>query len=72
MSKDCSFVALYRGPSVGEARLIALCTDKDVVAEFAERLLGRESPKEKDPVRGVLENARREALRLVKEEARNA
>lgn len=34
------FIALYRGQTVAEARLIALSADPDIVCRFAHDLLG--------------------------------
>ena len=60
-----SFLCLYRGPSIGSARVVAVCTDNDVVADFARRMLD-EPEAEQDPVTLELERGRRRALRLVK------
>ncbi len=60
-----NFLCLYRGPTIGSARVVAVCTDDDVVAEFARRMLD-EPEAEGDPVTLELERGRRRALRLVK------
>lgn len=63
-----SFLALYRGRTVGEARLVAVTADPEVVAEFAARLLQKSPPDDGDPVAGTVEDARQQALRLVVKE----
>ena len=63
------FVALYSGPSVGEARLIAVSVDSNLVAEVSARLLQETDCKEPDPVVAELETGRRQALRLINQAA---
>lgn len=69
-----SFVALYRGASVGDARLVAVSADPEIVRDFAERLLSEEPgpAAEPDPVERALEGGRRDAIRLVRDEAADA
>lgn len=69
-----SFVALYRGASVSDARLVAVSADPDIVREFAERLLSEElgPGAEPDPVERALEGGRRDAIQLVRDEAADA
>jgi hypothetical protein len=63
-----TFLALYRGDTVGKAQLIAVSADPATVADFATRLLrqppqtGDSSP---DPVLASIERGRRQALRLI-------
>ena len=72
-----SFLALYRGRTVGEAQLVAVTTDPGVVAAFATCLLSA-TPEEDDvaddPVLASIEHGRRQALRLIanEEEPANA
>jgi hypothetical protein len=47
-----TFLALYRGPSVERARLVATTVDPELVQEFARRLLARTEPAEQDGVAG--------------------
>ena len=61
-----SFVALYRGPTVSEARLVSASSDPALVAHVAERLL--EKPLEDDDVLAPIDAGRRQALRLVLDE----
>ncbi len=62
-----SFVALYRGPTVSEARLVSASGDAALVAYVATRLL--ETPPEGDDVLSRIDRGRRQALRLVLGEA---
>jgi hypothetical protein len=66
-----TFLALYRGATVGDARLVAVTADTLLVAEFAEKLLVS-IPEEKDAVVRSIENGRRGALRAVVSEIRDA
>jgi hypothetical protein len=63
-----TFLALYRGKTIGEAKMVAVSADPTLVALVSTRLL--EAPKEEeDPVVTQLERGRRAALRLIKREA---
>ena len=65
-----TFLALYRGDSVSSAKLLALTADRELVCDFAARLLdNRDGEQNPDPVLEELEQGRRRALRLVKSEA---
>jgi hypothetical protein len=64
-----TFLALYRGPSVERARLVATTVDPELVQEFARRLLARTEPAEQDGALKVLQDARHRALRIVGGEA---
>jgi hypothetical protein len=65
-----SFLALYRGDTVGSARLVAVNADPAVVAEFAARLLVQsDADAEDDPAVEHLRRGRRRALQLVQREA---
>ncbi len=59
-----TFLALYRGDSANDARMIAVCSDRAVVADFARRILGDTHPPD-DPVLLEIERGKRAALRLV-------
>jgi hypothetical protein len=63
------FVALYSGPSVGEAQLIAVSIDRNLVAEVSARLLQETGHKDPDPIVAKLEQGRRQALRLINKAA---
>ena len=60
-----TFLALYRGESVGDAKLLALTAEPELVREFAARLLD-EPESADDPVTLELERGRRRALELVR------
>ncbi|HEX5504880.1 MAG TPA: hypothetical protein VFW96_19840 [Thermomicrobiales bacterium] len=66
-----SLIALYRGGSIGSAQIVAVSADPTIVADFAERLLGRPIPDdaEEDPPLAAIERGRRRALRLIAREA---
>jgi hypothetical protein len=64
-----TFLALYRGESVGASKLITLTAEPAVVADFATRMLAEpEEESGHDPVLNELETGRRRALALVKDE----
>lgn len=63
------FVALYSGPSVAEAQLIAVSVDRSLVAEVSARLLQETGHKDPDPVVAKLEQGRRQALHLIHQAA---
>ena len=64
-----TFLALYRGEAVGASKLIALTAEPAIVAHFAARMLSTPGEPEPDAVLYELEQGRRRALRLVKDEA---
>jgi hypothetical protein len=64
-----TFVAIYRGSTVAEARLVAVSADPALVADVSGRLLQRPLDETADPVIGSLERGRRAALRMIKREA---
>ncbi len=62
-----TFLALYRGRTVGEAQMVAVTADPVIVAEFAERVLERtEEDESPDPALRAIERGRRRALRIIK------
>lgn len=68
MTRSTSFVALYHGPTEGQAKVVGTSVDPHVVAFVAMRLL--QDPRYQklagdDPVLEALKNGRREALRLI-------
>ncbi len=66
-----SFVALYRGETVGSAKIIAVSADADLVADFSARMLHHQEGTEGDPVVHSLDAGRRQALRLIAEEVKH-
>lgn len=67
-----NFVALYRGESLQAARLVAVTTDRELVAQIAAGLLSRPVTDESDPAIDAVSGGRREALRLIHGEAARA
>ena len=44
-----NFIALYRGPTVSEAQLVAVCSESDTVGRFLRELIGEsDEPKNHD------------------------
>ena len=64
-----TFVAIYRGNSVAEARLIAVSADPVLVAEVSSRILQSQPDQDQDSVIDSLENGCRTALRLIERES---
>ena len=64
-----TFIAIYRGHSVAEARLIAVSADPELVSQVTAELLRTRPPEGGDPVLSSLERGRRAALRLITKEA---
>ena len=64
-----TFLAIYRGPTVAEAELIAVSSDPTIVAEVAMRLLRNGDPPGIDPALRAKRRGTRAALRFVREEA---
>jgi hypothetical protein len=62
-----SFVALYRGLTVSEARLVSASGDAALVGYVAARMLER--PPERDDALAPIDAGRRQALRFVLDEA---
>lgn len=60
-----TFMALYRGPNIDRARLIAITADSELVQEFARRLLVKSEPPEHDSALKALQDGRRRALQIV-------
>jgi hypothetical protein len=58
-----TFLALYRGDTIADAKLVTACADPTIVADFARRLLPAALPS--DPVLLEVERGRRRALRVI-------
>lgn len=67
-----TYVAIYRGQTVSDSRLIALSADPDLVADVTTRILSERSEENSDPIVESVESGRRKALQLIKQEAMNA
>ncbi len=67
-----NFLVLYRGRTISEAKIVALSSDRTLVAEFAARLLQEGDPwADQDPTLGELRSGRERALRLISSEEVN-
>ena len=64
-----TFLALYRGKTVADAKMVAVTADPGLVAVVATHLLDTPQPHDEDAVVNTLERGRRAALRLIKREA---
>ncbi len=64
-----TFLALYRGESVGASKLLALTAEPSLVADFATRMLQQPEEPEPDAVLYELKHGRRRVLELVRDEA---
>jgi len=63
-----TFLALYRGNTVAEAKIVCLSADPELVAFVANKLLtseGNEYPSDSDSVLNALSVGRVSALRLI-------
>jgi len=67
-----TFLALYRGRTVAEAKMVAVTADPSLVATVAAHLLDTPQPEGEDPVITTLEQGRRGALRLITQESHEA
>ena len=63
-----TFLALYHGNTVNSSEILALTADHHIVKDFAARLLGESSDSPTDPVVGNIEEGRRRALEVVRDE----
>lgn len=63
-----TFLALYQGQTVGQAQMVAVCTDPELVSLVAAKLLENSHKEEgkADPVSAALNNGRRQALQIIK------
>jgi hypothetical protein len=69
-----TFAALYRGRTVGAARLVAVSCDPLLVGSVASQLLrdrADHSSDDRDPVLGPLAHGRRAALRVIVREVQH-
>ena len=62
-----NLLALYRGSTIEDIRLVTLTTDEEICATFAEVLLGYVSATE-DEALMALDDGRKEALRRIVKE----
>ena len=64
-----TFVAVYRGHTISDSRLIALSADPGLVADVTSRILESQDRSSDDPAVAKVDQGRREALCLIKREA---
>ncbi len=62
-----TFIALYRGHTIDDARLLAASADPSIVSDFATRLINR-PVQENDPALRELGKGRRRALKIIQKE----
>jgi len=63
-----TFLALYRGKTIAEAKMVAVTADPCLVAEVVDRLLNHPQMDDDDPVVSAIDRGRVTALRLIKHE----
>ena len=70
-SRAVTFIAVYRGRTASDARLVALSADPSLVAVVVGQILTeRDAGAAHDPVVAGIERARRQSLRLIRRELR--
>ncbi len=67
---SATFLALYRGSTIGTAELVAVTTDPKLIAEVASAMLTDAGDDPEDPAASAVQDGRRRALQLVQDEAR--
>ena len=63
-----TFLALYRGNTIAEAKLVAVSANPSLIIFVVNQLLASDPCANVDPIRGALEHGQRVALRLIKKE----
>lgn len=63
-----TFLALNHGATVNSSEILAITADRRIVEEFADRLLEKRPAPSEDPVVTSIEEGRREALELVRDD----
>jgi hypothetical protein len=66
-----NFIALYRGESLEDTRLVTLTTDSVVVRNVAERMLSQQEPTI-DPALAATQDGVTQALELILNETQKA
>ena len=70
-SRGSTFIAVYRGRTASDARLVALSADPALVAVVVGQILAERNPgAADDPVVDGIDRARRQSLRLIQRELR--
>jgi hypothetical protein len=63
-----TYIAVYRGRTVSQSRLVALSADPALVADVISRILVEKQSEDTDPIITRLDQGRREALQLIRQE----
>jgi hypothetical protein len=63
-----SFIALYRGRTMDDARIVGVTADRRLVSEVAARMLDEADGSPADPVIRCIDEGRLRALRLIQEQ----
>ncbi len=66
-----TFIAIYRGDTVANAKLIAVSADPELVSRIASSFAKQENNSNNDGVLDTLESARRKALKFIQEELKD-
>ena len=70
-SRVSTFIAIYRGRTASDARLVAITSDPAIVALVVGQMLADQGDQPgDDPVVGAIDRARRQGLRLIRRELR--
>jgi hypothetical protein len=70
-TRTSTFIAVYRGRTASDARLIAISSDPAIVALVVGKILAdQHDPSSDDPVVGAIDRARHQGLRLIQRELR--
>ncbi len=64
-----TFLAMYRGETISQAKLIAVSADYNLIAHVSGYLLNGDNPGQTDDVINRLEEGRQSVLRAVRQEA---
>jgi hypothetical protein len=71
-SRVSTFIAIYRGRTASDARLVTLTSDPGIVATVVGQMLADQSDLSgDDPVVDAIDRARRQGLRLIRREIRD-
>ena len=71
-SRVRTFIAIYRGRTASDARLVAITSDPAIVATVVGQMLADQSDLSgDDPVVDAIDRARRQGLRLIRREIRD-
>jgi hypothetical protein len=71
-SRVSTFIAIYRGRTASDARLVAITSDPAIVALVVGQMLADQGDRTgDDPVVGAIDRARRQGLRLIRRELRD-